>query len=226
MTDTDRTPIVTPLVVAAVGILLTLGLALGGTVAPGNALQVALGGGVIAVMVAMAATCVLHRSRVAALDAELTAIRGHAGAARERDATLAESRRELVAWVSDDLRTPLASLRATAEALEDGIIDEPAQVAAALASMSEEIDRLADLLSDLYEISHQAEGSVATDIALAAPVLREADVSGEDRRFAGPADRLPAITPGCAFDLAFRARPVHPIGPLSEGIDPEMDALR
>lgn len=35
------------------------------------------------------------------------------------------SRRELVAWVSHDLRTSLAGLRAMAEALEDGVIHDP-----------------------------------------------------------------------------------------------------
>jgi signal transduction histidine kinase len=39
---------------------------------------------------------------------------------RERERALDASRRELVAWVSHDLRTPLAGLRAMAEALEDG----------------------------------------------------------------------------------------------------------
>ena len=44
---------------------------------------------------------------------------------RERERALESSRRELVAWVSHDLRTPLAGLRAMAEALEDGMADDP-----------------------------------------------------------------------------------------------------
>ena len=39
---------------------------------------------------------------------------------RERERRLEQSRRELVAWVSHDLRTPLAGLRAMAESLDDG----------------------------------------------------------------------------------------------------------
>lgn len=42
-------------------------------------------------------------------------------ASRERERAMERSRRELVAWVSHDLRTPLAGIRAMAEALEDGI---------------------------------------------------------------------------------------------------------
>ena len=46
-------------------------------------------------------------------------------ASRERERALEASRRELVAWISHDLRTPLAGLRAMAEALEDGIAAGP-----------------------------------------------------------------------------------------------------
>ena len=37
-------------------------------------------------------------------------------------APLKTSRRELIAWVSHDLRTPLAGIRAMAEALEDNVV--------------------------------------------------------------------------------------------------------
>ena len=69
------------------------------------------------------------------LSHELHALRAqlHSSAAalqesRERESALDASRRELVAWVSHDLRTPLAGLRAMAEALEDGVADEPGDV--------------------------------------------------------------------------------------------------
>ena len=48
-----------------------------------------------------------------------------AAQARERERRLEAGRRELVAWVSHDLRTPLAGLRAMAEALEDGVVARP-----------------------------------------------------------------------------------------------------
>ena len=45
----------------------------------------------------------------------------------EREAEAA--RRQLVAWISHDLRTPLAGIRAMTEALEDGVVSEPGEVA-------------------------------------------------------------------------------------------------
>jgi signal transduction histidine kinase len=70
------------------------------------------------------------------------------------------SRRELVAWVSHDLRTPLAGLRAMAEALEDGVVDEPRQVAAYHASIRRETERLAAMVDDLFELSRIQAGAL------------------------------------------------------------------
>ena len=63
-------------------------------------------------------------AELAALSAELRCVRT-AGGSRDRERALEASRRELVAWVSHDLRTPLAGLRAMAEALEDGVVSRP-----------------------------------------------------------------------------------------------------
>jgi signal transduction histidine kinase len=79
-------------------------------------------------------------------------------AARER--ALEVSRRELVAWVSHDLRTPLAGLRAMAEALEDGVVDEPSQVAAYHAALRQGADRLAGMVDDLFELSRIQAGAL------------------------------------------------------------------
>ena len=49
--------------------------------------------------------------------------------ARERERALEASRRELVAWISHDLRSPLAGIRAMAEALADGVVAQPREVA-------------------------------------------------------------------------------------------------
>jgi signal transduction histidine kinase len=45
------------------------------------------------------------------------------GAARKQQ-ELDSLRRELIAWVGHDLRTPLASVRAIVEALADGVVDD------------------------------------------------------------------------------------------------------
>lgn len=79
-------------------------------------------------------------------------------AARER--ALEASRRELVAWVSHDLRTPLAGLRAMAEALEDGVVDDPAQVADFHAGIRRESDRMSGMVDDLFELSRIHAGTL------------------------------------------------------------------
>jgi signal transduction histidine kinase len=79
---------------------------------------------------------------------------------RERERALESSRRELVAWVSHDLRTPLASLRAMAEALEDGVAEVPELY---YKQMRTAVDRLARMVDDLFELSRIQSGSFAID---------------------------------------------------------------
>jgi signal transduction histidine kinase len=76
--------------------------------------------------------------------------------ARAEEAEEAEhTRRELVSWVSHDLRTPLAGLRAMAEALEDGVVDEPSRYHR---QMILEVDRLSALVDDLFQLSRIQAG--------------------------------------------------------------------
>ena len=84
--------------------------------------------------------------------------------AQAQASALERSRRELVAWVSHDLRTPLAGVRAMVEALEDRVVDDPETVARYYATMRREIDRLAGLVNDLFELSRIQSGSLALDI--------------------------------------------------------------
>jgi signal transduction histidine kinase len=72
---------------------------------------------------------------------------------RRQVVQLERSRRELVAWVSHDLRTPIAGIRAMVEALEDGVISEPDDVARYHTQLVNEADRLARLVDDLFELS-------------------------------------------------------------------------
>lgn len=78
--------------------------------------------------------------------------------ARRREQALDASRRELIAWVSHDLRTPLAGIQAIAEALEDGIVDDPATVARYHATLGLEVERLGALVDDLFELSRAQSG--------------------------------------------------------------------
>jgi len=80
--------------------------------------------------------------------------------AMAREKAMDASRRELVAWVSHDLRTPLAGIRAMSEALEDGIVDDVETVARYQRTIRQEADRLAGLVDDLFELSRIHAGSL------------------------------------------------------------------
>ena len=77
---------------------------------------------------------------------------------RDRELMLESARRELVAWVSHDLRTPLAGLRAVAEALEDGVVDD---VELSYKQIRVSVDRLSTMVDDLFELSRIQAGSLA-----------------------------------------------------------------
>jgi signal transduction histidine kinase len=80
--------------------------------------------------------------------------------ARDRERTAENSRRELVAWISHDLRTPLAGIRATAEALTDGVVNTPDEVREYSSRIGTEADRLAVMVEDLFELSRINAGAV------------------------------------------------------------------
>lgn len=84
---------------------------------------------------------------------ELAAARARVEAATARERAVERSRRELVAWVSHDLRTPLAGIRAMVEALSDGVVADPAAVATYHGRLVGETERLARLIDDLFELS-------------------------------------------------------------------------
>lgn len=92
-------------------------------------------------------------SDLADLDRKLADTSARLETSRARERSLEESRRELVAWVSHDLRTPLAGIRAMAEALEDGVVDGPETVARYHVGLRQEADRLAAMVDDLFELS-------------------------------------------------------------------------
>jgi signal transduction histidine kinase len=80
------------------------------------------------------------------------------GMARER--ALDASRRELIAWVSHDLRTPLSGIRAMAEALEDGVASDSDSIARYHKAIRVEVDRLSGLVDDLFELSRISAGAL------------------------------------------------------------------
>jgi len=101
-------------------------------------------------------------AELAALSAELAATSARLAESGQREKALESSRRELIAWISHDLRTPLAGLRAMAEALEDGVAEDPARYHARIHT---EVDRLTGMVDDLFELSRIQAGALTLSLA-------------------------------------------------------------
>ncbi len=70
----------------------------------------------------------------------------------ERERGLERARRELIAAVSHDLRTPLAATLALVEAVADGVTPDPETQARYLSSARKELSNLGGLVDDLFEL--------------------------------------------------------------------------
>ena len=77
---------------------------------------------------------------------------------RRRDAS-DTARRNLVAAVSHDLRTPMTALKLMVDAIEDGLVDA-ATVDRYLASMSTHVQALGAMVDDLFELSRLEAGEL------------------------------------------------------------------
>lgn len=103
-------------------------------------------------------------SELADVAQSLTATWDDLNVARARERAMEDSRRELVAWVSHDLRTPLAGIRAMVEALADGVVTDPATVARYHATLVRETERLTQLVDDLFELSRIQAGTLDLEL--------------------------------------------------------------
>lgn len=79
----------------------------------------------------------------------------------ERLRNMEKARRQLVENVSHDLRTPLASIRSYAEALQDKVVDDEETLRLYLATIKQETDRLSGLIDDLFQLSRLQAGAEA-----------------------------------------------------------------
>jgi signal transduction histidine kinase len=78
----------------------------------------------------------------------------------ERQHAAELERREVITAVSHDLRTPLASVRAMIEAIDDGIVHDPAVIARYHQTIRGELRHLTSLLDDLFELSRIESGAL------------------------------------------------------------------
>lgn len=85
-------------------------------------------------------------------------------AAAERSRRETEQlRRNLLAWVGHDLRTPLSSMQALVEALADGIVIEPREVQRYLRTLQRDTASLSALIDDLFEMAQIEAGGLHLD---------------------------------------------------------------
>ncbi len=87
---------------------------------------------------------------------------------------LFDARRQLVAWASHDLRTPLASMKAMLEAVEDGLVEPERYVPV----LKQQVDALGVLVDDLFELARLDAGVLSLE-------LREAPLAGVVRSALG-----------------------------------------
>ncbi len=98
---------------------------------------------------------------------ELAELSGSFNAMAEHIERLFDARRELVAWASHDLRTPIAAMQAMIEAIEDGLV--PAE--RYLPELREQTRLLGTLVDDLFELARIDAGDLTLEI-------REASLDG------------------------------------------------
>jgi len=126
---------------------------------------------------------------------EQTRVAASAAAELEASHELERRRREMASWISHDLRTPLAGMRAMTEALEDGVAPDPPRY---LRQLRQEVDRLSGMVDDLLALSRLQSGElqlsledidvgdvVSDTLASAEPIARAQQVRLQGRSDGG-----------------------------------------
>jgi signal transduction histidine kinase len=107
---------------------------------------------------------VVGRDELAQLTRSFNAMAAQLELMQQKQQELDTLRRELVAWVSHDLRTPLTSMRAVLEALADGMVDDPETVQRYYRVAQQDIRSLSHLIDDLFDVSQIDAGGLQLDV--------------------------------------------------------------
>lgn len=81
-------------------------------------------------------------------------------------AELEKLRRDLIAWTSHDLRTPLTSIRVQVEALNDGLVDDVDTRQRFYRQMLSDVKALNTLIDDLFELAQLDAGGLQMEMSL------------------------------------------------------------
>ena len=129
---------------------------------------------------------------------------GRLQAAEAHRVKIEAMRRDLITAVSHDLRTPLASLRAMVEAIDDGVVDDPASLIRYAAEMRGSVEQLSTMVDDLFELTQLDAGAIEreTKVARLDEIVRSAMASVEPqmnaKRLSVEADLGPVAEVTCS----------------------------
>jgi signal transduction histidine kinase len=80
--------------------------------------------------------------------------------AQDRERRVEATRRDLITAISHDLRTPLASLRAMVEAIDEGVVDDPPTLSRYAIEMRRSVNQLVAMVDDLFELAQLDAGAI------------------------------------------------------------------
>ena len=101
---------------------------------------------------------ILSNDEVGELAASFNAMAGRLEGAFTRQQELESSRKELIQAVSHDLRTPLASIWAMVESINDGVVADSATIRRYIRSTQTEVENLSRLINDLFDLAEMDSG--------------------------------------------------------------------
>jgi two-component system phosphate regulon sensor histidine kinase PhoR len=107
-------------------------------------------------------------------------------------------RSDFIANVSHELRRPISSLKAMAEALEEGALEDPAAARDFVHRMHQEIDGLAQLTNELLTLTRIESGSETLRLATQSPAELLEDCARRMGPLAARADVALLVDPGDA----------------------------
>ncbi len=93
----------------------------------------------------------------------LDAMAGDLRRARDDERRTEQMRRDLIATLSHDLRTPLSALRAMIEAVDDGVVGDPDTLRRYAGEMRRSVGQLVDLVDDLFELTQLDVEAIADE---------------------------------------------------------------
>ncbi len=107
---------------------------------------------------------VIGQDEIATLSRAFNEMAEQLDAADRKQHELERLRADLIVWVSHDLQTPLASIRAILEALADGVVEDPKAVQRYLMTAQRDVRALSALIDDLFQMAQLDAGGIVLDL--------------------------------------------------------------